>query len=358
MNVRVAMLVFGLCGCQPDAPRVGPSDASGDSLTDGSAVAAKPTASGASSSSAAPSSSIGVQAQKSRPAPAGMCEADGALRAGSLRSSRVDLHDYARLLADLFRVDLLVFGDLPDPRGDDCPGPCFDLDERIEGFESALKLSGARVTMRSGVALVGALKSERAAPALAGPSRDVDLSFFRFSAAAIAQLLSDVHKKPIKGFPDGEITIVVRGLPALKILGLMAEAAGTSIRVAAGALEVQPGGALPPVRSSLIEKKPPGVIQRDVFAVDHAVEELRASVVVAAPKAGVLRALVAPKVKGGLAWVVRVGDFVGKERVLASSAGELRVHARVERIHCQGIDVVFEGADPTAPSVKLVIPLE
>lgn len=40
-----------------------------------------------------------------------------------------------------------------------------------------------------------------------------------------------------------------------------------------------------------------------------------------------------------------------------SPAKEVHVNARVERIHCSGVDVVFEPMD-TRPPTKLVIPFE
>ena len=45
---------------------------------------------------------------------------------------------------------------------------------------------------------------------------------------------------------------------------------------------------------------------------------------------------------GERTWVVKVGDFVGKPRLRRVGNNDVMVNARVERIHCLGVEFRYE----------------
>ena len=87
--------------------------------------------------------------------------------------------------------------------------------------------------------------------------------------------------------------------------------------------------------------------QREVLISKYALEELK---VVGIITGGTPRALISDP--GGLGWIVRVGDFIGKPEVVSSggtSSSDISVNWRVDRIRDN--DIVFVREDPSRPDV-------
>ena len=149
-------------------------------------------------------------------------------------------------MSEAFRKDVVVAGEHAGPDGRTCVR-CLDVEGKAQNLEQALSLAGARPTMRRGAALLSARLNAVGSP-IPGPSRAVDFDLARGSGANIARILGDISKRDVAGFPDGEITVRVRGRPAFDLLALMADVAGTSLASEGTRINVAPGGLLPALR--------------------------------------------------------------------------------------------------------------
>lgn len=334
-------MFVALSACGSKDRRARPSDAETSEArrsTPQPGTAAAPSASASSATSALAISTA------PRPARAGLCAADGALAPNVLRAARIDLHTYARLLGAAFDTDVVVTGELPDPSGGACPGPCLDLEGSATTFTQGLALAGAHATMRRGAALISDHVSPKPSPLL-GASRDVDLHLGRVSTQSLADILSAVSKRKINGMPDGELTVLVHTRPALDVLALLADVAGTTVAARGTDLEIAPGGVFAPARPVTVtvpKTSRRSTVSRDVMASDEPIESMRVVAVVSAP-GRVVRAVLQSPGPDAFGWIVKVGDYVGKAR-LSGPDGAYLENARVERIHCTGVDVRFGEA--------------
>lgn len=271
----------------------------------------------------------------------GACTADGLLAKGTLRTSTIDLHSYARLLGETFRKDVVVAGDLATPKGKPpCVEQCLDFEDAITDFEQAFSLSGAPLTMRRGAALIS-YRTQPTATSVPGSSPAVDLSLSRVASGDVAKLLGDVSKRAVGSVPDGELSIFTRGRPALDALALVADAAGATLTNKGTALEFG-GGNLPPRGGTTTEltKQAPATIERDVLAPTEDIGAMKVVALVSSPTDTVRAALRSPGSR--VTWVVKVGDFIGKPRLARVDNEEVMVNARVSRIHCLGVDFEYQ----------------
>ncbi|MBL8741990.1 MAG: hypothetical protein JNK04_12875, partial [Myxococcales bacterium] len=250
-----------------------------------------------------------------RPPRDGMCNPDGTLANSAIRTSKLGLHAYARLLGDVYRKDLVIAGDLAAPGGRPCSGDCLDIEDRAAGFEPALALAGAPVVMRRGAAIVSSHVKPVPSP-VAGASPAVDFDLERGNGAELARIMGDISKRKVLGAPDGEITIFVRNRPALDVLALIADAAGTTTAPRGSDVAVAPGGELPPMTPSTQTLRPAGDAPRTsawVMAESDPIESLRVAALISSPTGTVRAVLRAP---AGPGWVVKVGDYIGKARTI------------------------------------------
>lgn len=96
-------------------------------------------------------------------------------------------------------------------------------------------------------------------------------------------------------------------------------------------------------------------IQRDVLVPKYSLEELKVVGIVTGTAGRVL--VTDP---GGLGWVLRVGDFVGRSENVRSGGtggGETAVNWRLDRIRQNDVVFVRETPDPSAPSTTRVLSL-
>lgn len=290
---------------------------------------------------AQPSASADDDKPPARPPRVGACTDDGLLAKGTVRTAGIDLHSYARVLGDAFKKDVLIAGDLASPKDKPpCVEWCLDFEDTAKDFEQAFKLTGAPLTMRRGAALIS-YRTQPDAAAVLAPSPAVDLNLTRVGSADLTRLLGDVSKRKIAGVPEGALSVFVRGRPALDTLALLADAAGTTL-VAKGNEISFAGGNLPGGRApeSTLTPPAPGNVQRDVLAAMEDVSAMKLVALVNSPSGDVRAALRSPN--GSLVWVVRVGDFIGKPRIVKVDQNEVASNARVERIHCLGIEFVYD----------------
>jgi hypothetical protein len=312
--------------------------ASGSARSPSAVAVAVPSATSASpvvTASAAVSASD-PDSPPARPPRAGACSDDGLLAKGALRTSKLDVHSYARLLGTLFKKDVIVGGDLASPKLTPCAGDCLDLEDRASDFEQAFALSGAPLTVRRGAALVS-FRTLASASKVLGPSPDVDLSFARIDSADLVKLLGDASKREIEGMPDGELSTLVRRRPALDTLALIADVAGTTLSARGNDVVVDPGGALPGAKPSPQKLRTPDPGDRQAAAGSEDVSSLRVAALVRGPQGDPLAVLHSRA--RGLTWVVRGGDFVGKPQQLPR--GDATMSLRVSRIHCLGVEFSF-----------------
>ncbi len=342
----LSLSLVSTLACGPSEPTRGASESSTASVLQPVSASASvaSSASSASSSALPPSSAAVSEAPPAKQPKAGVCEPDGSLTHGAVRASQTDMHNYARLMSEAFRKDVVVAGEHAGPDGRTCVR-CLDVEGKAETLEEALSLAGARPTMRRGAALLSARLTSVGSP-IPGPSRPVDFEFARGSAAEIARIMGDISKREVTGFPDGEITVRVRGRPAFDLLALLADVAGTRLASAGTRITVAPGGLLPALRPETGTSEPgdaPAPIL-DVIARAEPVANMRLEALIRSPSGA--RALVRSRQRATPGWVVRVGDHIGKAHTVEAPSGLQRlVNARVERIHCLGVDLSFEGSD-------------
>ncbi len=210
-----------------------------------------------------------------------------------LRVRGADAHQAARLVAEVFRVNVVAIGGLGAP---------LDLDAAPADAEAALRAIAAKaglvVARRPPVywltprerPLVAAAR-----PGLRQAGLPISIDFYRAPAATVMEVLATVAKQEARGAPAGEMTVFVRRVPAGDLLDdLRAYAAAGPLPAAAARTD---DGCARRADSQLLACVPLG--------------ELALYGVAARPD-GPRVALLGRK--GGAALVLaRVGDTVGRE---------------------------------------------
>lgn len=225
----------------------------------------------------------------------------------------VGVHHAVRLIAEIFRVNVVVAG------GSDAP---LALDVRADKAEQALTdlaaAAGLSVEKRS-VGWVLAPKEALGNPprsALAAcPGADLDL--VRADATQLLELATDVCARPIPHKVEGELTLRLRNVPIHLV-------ATEAVRLAA------PAGKLPAIRGPEPELGTPcsGPPLRLVKMHCEPPAELELVATFVGPSGKSLAML-----RRGWAGVVRQGDFVGKaEMTKAADDAEVGISWQVTRI--------------------------
>jgi hypothetical protein len=346
--MRVLSLLFtGLEACT--SSEVAPHAEQASSAATASTTAALATAIASFSAGAAPSSSgAAPSASPSGPsrrqlavplAPADQCDAAGALKPGAIRLHGVDAHDAAGFFAELYRANVVAIGEAEDPRGDACPGPCLSVDATAPTLADAARAAGLRASARGPLVLVGPAELPKARSRLpAGALIDFDLR--RARSTKVAEILGDILKREVRGMPEGDVTLAVRGVSASEVLALMIDALGGTATVAADGSVTVSGGAATPLSPGAASCPSEGV-QAPVALRCVDVADLRVAAV-GQSGSGPPIALLTARTKEGVRFIsarVRPGAEVGSSFVARRPEGEYAQHAKVVRIDCKGVEL-------------------